>query len=454
MRRAILTLGLSVLTLFSIPGEAATTVTVHVVNFDFTNTGIGGTHFDPIINVGDTIQWEWDNTHHSSQSVAGIAESWNSGIQSAGFTFDHTFTHAGDFSYYCVVHGSDNGNGTASGMSGIVHVVAPANTYTLTPLVSDLSGVAPHLDENLVNGWGLDKTPTGPWWVNSNGKGLSLLYDGSGNANPLIVTIPSPQGGTTPGTPSGIVYNSTTGFALTPGNPSLFLFATEDGTISGWNPNVNATNALIKVNESAVGAVYKGLTLGTISGKNVLYAANFFSGSIEVYSSTFTPVTLGASAFKDSAVPAGYGAFNIQNIGGALYVTWAKQDAMKHDDVPGPGNGYVTVFSANGTLIRRLAHGSFMNAPWGVSLAPSNFGALSGQLLVGQFGNGTIIGFDPTTGAAKGAMEGANGKVVTVPGIWGLSFGNGSGAGPTNTLYFAAGVAAEAHGVFGSLTAN
>lgn len=431
---------------------SAATVTVHVVNFDFTDTGVGGKHFDPTISVGDTIHWVWDEGHHSAQSIGGSADAWNSGVQNAPFSFDHTFTKAGDFVYYCAVHGADGGNGTATGMSGVIHVMAPAqNRYTQTNLVSDLAGRAAHQDSRLVNGWGLAATPTGPWWVNANGTGLSLLYDGTGTASPLVVTVPPAPPGSGAGTPAGIAYNPTQAFQLASGSPALFLFATEDGSISGWNPAVDPVNAVVKVNRAG-SAVYKGLALGQIAGRNVLYAANFFAGVIEAFDATFNPLSLNPAAFKDPAVPAGYGPFNVQNVDGRIYVTWAKQDAARHDDVPGPGFGYVSVFSPAGALTGRLQHGNFMNAPWGIAPAPNTFGALSNMLLVGQFGSGAIIGFDPATGQVRTPMKNISGTTLVIPGLWGLAFGNGSGSGPADTLYFAAGIAAEAHGLFGSLS--
>lgn len=452
MRGASLFAALTGLALCTVSTEAATTVTVHIVNFDFTNTGVGGSHFDPTIMVGDTIHWQWDQGDHSTTSVAGSVEVWDSAVHVSPFTFDHTFSNAGDFSYYCSVHGADNGNGTASGMSGIIHVQAAAqNTYLQTNLVSDVSGRAAHTDANLINAWGLDKTSTGPWWVNANGTGLSLLYNSAGVANSLKVTVPSASGGTTVGNPSGVLFNPTTSFQIATGKAASFLFATEDGTISGWNSSVNPNTAIIKVNRSG-SAVYKGLARGTINGGNVLYAANFFGSAIEVFDANFSPVTLSGTAFKDSQVPAGYGPFNVQNINNTIYVTWAEQDAEKMDDVPGPGLGFVSAFSQTGTLMKRLKHGTWMNAPWGLALAPANFGSLSNMLLVGQFGNGTIVAFDPSSGAMVGTMMGTNGQKVMLSGLWGLSFGNGGQAGPTNTLFFAAGPGSEAHGAFGSLT--
>ena len=452
MRALFVTMMLLGSSLCSISARAAT-VTVYVVNFDFRNAPTGGSHFDPTIALGDTIHWVWSSNHHNVQSIAGLSESWVTDTEDAPFTFDHTFTHAGDFPYFCIEHGSDNGNGTTSGMSGIVHVLpAPSNKYAVTGLVSDVAGIASHQDTNLVNAWGLDKSPTGPWWVNSAAKGLSLLYNGAGVPNPLVVTVPPAPGQPSPSSPTGIVYNGTTSFEAGPGQPSIFLFATEDGTISGWNSAVNQTQAIVKVNKNG-SAIYKGLAIGQINGQNVLYAANFFGSKIEVFDGSFNQLPTGPTAFKDSVVPAGYGPFNVQNIGGVIYVTWAKQNAAKEDEIAGVGLGYVSGFSPRGVLVRRLQHGNWMNAPWGLALAPANFGALSNQLLVGQFGNGTIVSFDATSGVIRNIMKKANGQAVSVPGLWGLSFGNGGPAGPVNTLYFAAGIAGETHGLFGSLTA-
>jgi uncharacterized protein (TIGR03118 family) len=452
--RNMLTAALLGAALLALPASAAQTITVHVVNFDYTDTGVGGAHFDPTIQVGDTIHWVWDTSHHTVQTVAGSAESFNSGVQNTPFTFDHTFTTAGDIVYFCSIHGADAGNGTATGMAGKIHVMAAAqNKYVQTNLVSDVTGLATHKDPNLVNAWGLDKTPTGPWWVNSNGKGLSLLYDGAGAINPLVVTVPPAPPNGPPGPATGIVYNPTSAFQIAVGSPSLFLFVTEDGSISGWNPAVSANSAVLKVNRTGQ-AVYKGLALGQINTANVLYAANFFSGGIEVFDGAFNALALNPAAFKDAAVPAGYGPFNVQNIGGKIYVTWAKQDAAKHDEVAGAGLGYVSIFTMAGKLTGRLQHGNWLNAPWGLAMAPNNFGVLSNTLLVGQFGSGTIVAFDPATGKVKDVVKNTSGATLKIPGLWGLSFGNGTGAGPANTLYFAAGIANEAHGLFGSLTAQ
>jgi uncharacterized protein (TIGR03118 family) len=255
-----------------------------------------------------------------------------------------------------------------------------------------------------------------------------------------------------PSTPTGIVGNSTMDFQLSSGNPSIFLFATEDGTLSGWNPKVNMTQAILKV--TTPNAVYKGLTIGQMSGKNVLYAANFRSGKIEAYDTNFAPVSLAAGAFTDNEVPAGYAPFNVQNIGGNIFVGWAQQDAQKHDEMDGPGLGYVDEFGPDGTLILRLEHGNYMNAPWGLVKAPLlGFGQIN-RILVGNFGSGQIAAFNARTGKFTGLLKEASGAPITIDGLWGIEFGNNGSAGSSKALYFAAGPGGEMHGVFGNITFN
>ena len=336
--------------------------------------------------------------------------------------------------------------------AGAFYLPAQNPHYVQTNLVSDVPGMAARTDSQLVNAWGIDRSPTGPWWVNSNGKGLSIVYDGNGNpfpmATPIVVTIPTP-GGTGTSTPTGIVFNPTTDFQIAPGMQAFFLFATEDGTISGWNPMVDATHAVIKVNNNPTGAVYKGLTLGQ-NGGNVIYAANFGNGTVDVFNSSFAGGP--SAAFQDPLLPAGYAPFNVQNIGGSIYVTFAKKDPITNDDIPGPGNGYVDQFTPAGLLIRRLEHGPWMNGPWGLALAPGNFGRLSGKLLVGQFGSGQIAAFDPATGKFFELMRSSHGNTpVSIDGLWGIGFGNGANAGPADVLFFAAGIQDEDHGLFGTL---
>lgn len=283
------------------------------------------------------------------------------------------------------------------------------------------------------------------------------------------MTIPPAPGSSDPGVPTGTVFNGTTAFPLTPGNAARFLFVTEDGTISGWNPAVDPTNAIIKV--TTKDAVYKGVAIASRGGDWFLYVTNFAKRRIEVFDSSFQRVHLGdddhhhfsdnhdgdrhdGERFQDDRIPRSFSPFNVQNIGGDLYVTFAKRDPATNDDVAGPGFGYVDVFSPSGRLLRRLEHGPWLNAPWGLALAPGEFGAFTHNLLVGQFGSGEIAAYDVATGAFLGKVLKETGtEPLTIEGLWALGFGNGVGAGPLNTLFFTAGIEDETHGLFGSLTA-
>jgi uncharacterized protein (TIGR03118 family) len=283
--------------------------------------------------------------------------------------------------------------------------VLPAATgYLVHNLVADVAGVADFTDPNLVNAWGISITAASPFWLCDGGTGLSTVYTNSATAFSISATKaalpPSASGGNKVCT--GIVANSvTTAFLVGATNPrnSSFIFATEGGTISGWSNAVDPVNAQMAVDNSAAGAVYKGLAIVT-TGTPLLYAANFNSGAIDVFDANFKPMNLGAGSFTDPAVPAGFAPFNIQNLGGKLYVTYAKQDSNKKFDVPGVGNGYVSIYDTNGKLLQHLISGGQLNSPWGIQIAPANtFGKFSGDLLVGNFGDGLINAYNPTTGA-------------------------------------------------------
>jgi uncharacterized protein (TIGR03118 family) len=320
----------------------------------------------------------------------------------------------------------------------------------------------PHLakftDPNLVNPWGLISTGSSPWWVSDNGTGLSTLYNGAGVKQGLVVTVATPTPDPSPATPTGVVNNpSMTDFKLTTAMNSAarFIFVTEDGTISGWNPSVLPTTSVIKVNNSG-SAVYKGVTIAQAGGVNQLYVANFANATVDVYDTSFAPVTLAAGAFTDPNLPDGFAPFNVQNIGGNVYVAFAQQDAAKHDEVAGRKLGYVDVFDGNGTLLQRFENGPWMNAPWGLAVAPTTgigFGKSSGKLLVGMFGSGQIATFDTATGDFEGLLRGRRGKPIQIDGLWALRFGNDASAGPSTTLFFTAGIDDEAHGLFGTITA-
>jgi uncharacterized protein (TIGR03118 family) len=335
------------------------------------------------------------------------------------------------------------------------------NAYLQTNLVSDISGIARFTDPNLVNPWGIAYSPTSPFWISDNNAGVSTLYQGNGQPLSLVVQIPPPMGSPpgSAGTPTGIVFNGGGGFNVSENGKtgsSIFIWATEDGTIAGWNPGVDLTHAIIAVDNSANptaanGAVYKGLAIGQDpDGRTLIYAANFRAGSIEVYDSNFHLTTVGGS-FQDSNIPTGFAPFGIQAFGNNLFVTYAKQNAAKHDDVAGPGNGFVDQFNTNGVLLRRFASQGTLNSPWGLAIAPANFGAFSHDFLVGNFGDGRINAFNPVTGQFLGQLNDLLGNPITIGGLWGLKFGNGHAAGATNHLFFTAGIGDEQHGLFGMI---
>jgi uncharacterized protein (TIGR03118 family) len=330
-------------------------------------------------------------------------------------------------------------------------------TYTVTNLVSDGTIPAAHTDANLVNAWGLTATASSPWWVANNGTGTSTLYNGDGVAQfpptPLVVNVPN--------APTGAVANTTTSdFFVSSGGASgraAFIFATEDGTIRGWSPGVPppplSTQTEAPVDNSAAGAVYKGLAIGSVGSSNFLYATDFVNGHIDVFDGTFQPVVM---PFIDPGLPAGYGPFGIQNISGHLFVTYAKQSGG-NDEVAGQSLGFVDEFATDGTFITRVATRGQLNAPWGLAMAPANFGRFSGDLLVGNFGDGTINAYAPQADgsfAHRGQLRTADHKPVTIDGLWGLGFGNGAASGATNALYFTAGPDDESHGLFGRIQAQ
>jgi len=332
---------------------------------------------------------------------------------------------------------------------------ATAQTYVQTNLVSDIPGLAQTTTDPLqVNPWGIARSAGSPWWIADNGTGVSTIYTGAGVPVPnppgtqFVVHIPTAPGGSPPASPTGIVSSTGTAFGS-----ARFLFATEDGTISAWNPAIDQFNAFLQVDHSST-AIYKGLTIASISDAKYLYAADFHSGVVEVFDSNFAPVTFSSTQFKDPQLPVGYGPFNVQAVGPSVVVTFAKQDKDAEDEVEGNGLGFVDVFTPAGVLLMRLEHGSWLNAPWGVALAPGNFGELSNRLLIGNFGSGLISAFNPATGDFVSFLKQSPGAAMKINGLWGIGFGNGGAAGPTNTLFFAAGHANEHHGIFGTITAK
>ncbi len=328
-------------------------------------------------------------------------------------------------------------------------------SYQQTNLVSDQAGQAQFTDANLVNAWGIAYGPTSPFWISDNHTGVSTLYNGKGQpfpmASPLVVTIPLPKGGSGAAAPTGVVFNGTNDFVVRQNGhagPSRFIFDTEDGTISGWSPSVNMTKAIRTVDNSASGTVYKGLAIGNHDGRDLIFATDFHGGKVDVYDSNFKWV----KAFSDPDVPKGYASFGIQNIGGWLYVTFARQDAAKHDDAHGPHRGFVDIFRTDGHLVKRLISRGVLNSPWGLALAPSDFGSFSNALLVGNFGDGLIHAFDPHNGHFLGTLRDKDEKPIVIDGLWALTFGNGTLAGQKNELFFTAGPNEESHGLFGVIT--
>jgi uncharacterized protein (TIGR03118 family) len=326
---------------------------------------------------------------------------------------------------------------------------AQVNSYKQTNLVSDTAGMAAHTDSNLINPWGISYFPGSPFWIANNNSGTSTLYDKNGALQGTF-TIPPPGGSSNPATPTGTVANGLGGFNVG-GITSLFIFDTEDGTISGWNGN--GSTAIIAVDHSRMGAVYKGLAMITNTTGNFLLAANFNSGAVEVYDSTFR-LTVLTGSFTDPSLPAGFAPFGIHTIGNRVVVTYAQQDAAKHDPVHAPGAGYVSLFSLDGVFVTRVASQGTLNAPWGAVLAPPTFGAFGGNLLVGNFGDGTISAFDSQGGTFRGQLQNANGIVITNASLWDLVFDGTSQTGAANTLYLTAGLANEQHGLFAAITPN
>ena len=332
--------------------------------------------------------------------------------------------------------------------------VAPPSLFVQRNLVSDGTITAAHTDPNLVNSWGLAFNPYGFAWVADADAGVSTLYDGNGNPQSLVVQIPGPAGSDEAGEPTGIVFNGSNDFDASPGptnDPSRFMFATEQGVIAAWAPTFDLTHAQRMVDNSASGTNYKGLAISGGGSGQRIYATDFFHAKVDVYDAHFQPVVLPAGAFHDSHIPAGFAPFGIQAIGGDLYVTYAKQDAEGADEVTGPGLGFVDLYDPNGRLIRRVASGGRLNAPWGVALAPPGFGRYANTLLIGNFGDGRINAWESTFGFPMGPLRYRNGVPVHIDGLWGIAFGNGVAEQPVNTLFFASGPDDEEHGLYGRL---
>ena len=327
-----------------------------------------------------------------------------------------------------------------------------ADIYTVHALVSDSSATpAGANDGSLVNAWGLSAGPATPWWAANNGSNTSTLYSGSGAKAALTVSVA--------GAPTGTVFNGNAAdFAVSQNGKSgaaRFLFATEGGTILGWSPTVNANTAVVGADRSSVGAVYKGLAVAS----DRLYASDFHNGRVDVFDASFKLITT-SGGFTDAKVAKGFAPFGIQSLGGNIFVTYAKQDSARKDDVPVPGQAYVDEFTPDGQLVARVVNSGKknapLNAPWGLAMAPADFSVFGGDLLVGNFGNGRISAYTQrgSTWVYKGQLRVATGASIAIDGLWAIAFGNGAAAGPTNTLYFLSGPGGEKHGLYGSITAG
>ncbi|MDR3623488.1 MAG: TIGR03118 family protein [Paludisphaera borealis] len=313
---------------------------------------------------------------------------------------------------------------------------ARAGFYQQTNLVSDVQGLAQFTDPNLKNPWGMSSSATSPFWVSNQGSGNSTLYNTAGKPQALVVTIPGGGG------PTGQVFNTSTDFALATGGKALFMFANLNGTISGWN-GAQGTTAAVEV--TTVGASFTGLAIGNNGAGNFLYAADSAGNKIDVFNGTFGATTL-AGSFVDPNLAAGFSVYNIQSLGGVLYVTY------EHGSF---GGGVVDAYDLNGNFLHRVAANDSsgpLQSPWGLALAPSSFGPFGGALLVGNEDDGHISAFDPTTGKFLGQLLGKDGDPIANTGLWGLKFGNDGNGGHSNTLYFNAGINGEQDGLFGSIS--
>ncbi len=320
---------------------------------------------------------------------------------------------------------------------------AALGQYTLTNLVSNEAGQAKHTDPLLVNAWGLAHGPGDPFWISDEGTGWSTLYDGNGNKQGLEVVVP-PVSGSGTGSPTGIVFNGSQQFNVE-GWPSIFLFATLDGTISGWAPQSNLNSAIIAVNNSSSNAIYTGLAITSYASNNFLYAADNWNNKVDVYDGNFNP----AGTLTDSSVPAGFSVFGVQDINGLVYVSFAANS--------GGGGGYVDIFTESGVMVKRLISNHDLDQPWGFAAAPSNFGALSNTLLVSNNTNktGTIHGYNIVTGQLVGTITDTSGSPIEIDQLWGIEFGGGTSKdGATNELFFTAGPNNNLSGTFGVIKAS
>jgi uncharacterized protein (TIGR03118 family) len=323
-------------------------------------------------------------------------------------------------------------------LSAASSLLAAQIGFVQTNLASDVPGAAQSTDPDLVNAWGMGASGASPVWIGANGSGLSVLYSGTGVKQGLVVSIPGD------GSVTGVSFSNLAGSF----NGDTFIFDSEDGTVSGWRGALGTAAETLVPGSTA--NVYKGLTDATIGGTEYAYLANFRTGAVDVLKGNAAAPPLTGN-FTDPNLPQGYAPFDVQNLNGVIYVTYAVQDSAKHDDVPAVGNGIVDAFDLQGNLIQRLVTKGALNSPWGLALAPAGFGDVGGDLLVGNFGDGLIHAYNATTGAFVETLTYPNGTPISIDGLWALRFGNGGTFGSTNTLFFTAGPDGEMHGLFGEL---
>jgi uncharacterized protein (TIGR03118 family) len=412
------------------------------------------------ITAGQSATLTWSTANASACNASGA---W-SGTQATSGTQSVAPTSPGSSTFTLTCSGAA---AEASTSISTTLTVNPASGYSATRLLAGSAGAgALASDANLRNPWGIAFAPGKPAWVANNGSETATLYDGNGkaqpNSNPLVVHLPAGTAGAT-FSPTGIVSNvSSVDFTVSTGGRSgvaRFIFAGEGGMIAGWSPTVDP-NAVIAYTDTG-GAVYKGLALANNGTANFLYATDFRNNKIDTFDASFTKQTPTATAFAfvDPTLPAGYAPFGIQAINTSpnnipqLYVTYAQQQGPDNRvNATGAGLGLVDVFDANGNFVKHLVPaGGALNAPWGVALAPADFGTLSNALLVGNFGDGKINGYDPASGQFIGAVQDLTGAAFAEPGLWGIAFGNDAANQPHNTLFFAAGISNQADGEYGRI---
>jgi uncharacterized protein (TIGR03118 family) len=400
----------------------------------------------------------------TSEDLAGETHAFPS-FSAAAAEAENSVVWSGNHFRFDVTAGDAQGRAVAGFVGANFFKSLPGNAYGQTNLVSDVPGLAHNTDPNLKNPWGISQDPDGRLRVSDNATGMATLYGADGKVIGSPITIPTPTGVSPPAAPTGNVFNTTADFVISRGGksaPATVIFATEDGTLVGWNSKVDGNQGQVVADLSATGAVFKTLTLGKINGASYLFATDFHNGTVDVFDKNFHLVHL-AGSFTDTSLPAGYAPFGLKVVNGSLFVTYAKQDDARHDDVAGVGNGFIDEFTLTGQLVTRFASGGLLNSPHGIALAPDDFGQFSNDLLVGNFGDSKVNVFDPKTGTFLGQLTDAQGHPLVLNGgfqgadtrgLWGLTFGNGNNGAGTGTLFFAAGIGGEGHGLFGTVTVD